>query len=89
MLSISNIESDFFDLNNYLTKYDNTFGFITHNNNIQILKVLFINFNPTTYNLQNSFYFFAKPTAPTITIYFCKKYHIYFTFQHITILTSS
>ncbi|CAG8631673.1 5901_t:CDS:2, partial [Scutellospora calospora] len=84
-----NVEPDSFDLDNYLAKYGNTSGSVTHDNNIRTLKVLPINFNPTTCDLQNGFYFFAKPIAPIITTCICKKYHTYFTSQHITISTSS
>ena len=89
MPSISNVEPDSFDLDNYLTKYGNTFGSVTHDNNIRTLKVLPINFNPVTCDLQNGFHFFAKPIAPIITTCICKKYHTYFASQHITISTSS
>ena len=89
MPSIINVKSDFFDLDNYLSKYSNRFSSVTHDNNVRTLKVLPINFNPTTCDLQNGFHFFAKPTEPIITTCLCKKYHTYFASQHITIQLSS
>ena len=89
MPSITNVEPDSFDLDNYLSKYSNRFSSITHDNNTRTLKVLPINFNPTTCDLQNGFHFFAKPTEPTITTCLCNKYHTYFASQHITIQLSS
>ena len=85
MPSIINVEPDSFDLDNFLSKYSNRFGSVTHDNNVRTLKVLPINFIPTTCDSENGFHFFTKPTEPIITTCLCKKYHTYFASQHITI----
>ena len=88
MPSVTNVEPDSFDLDHFLSKYNNSFSAVTHDRNCRSLKFLLPNINPTSCDSGEGFHFFAKPIAPTITTCLCKKYHTYFASQHLSVTSS-